>query len=46
VSRRLGNPPLAGFQCAGEIGMIGQRSFVHTQSASLVIFREPHRRET
>jgi hypothetical protein len=26
--------------------MIGQRSFVHTQSASLVIFREPHRRET
>ena len=46
VSRRLGNPPLAGFQCAGEIGMIGQCSFVHTQSASLVIFREPHRRET
>ncbi|MDI9403478.1 MAG: FIST N-terminal domain-containing protein [Limnohabitans sp.] len=39
ISRRLQGIPLAGFQCAGEIGPLGNRSFVHTQTASLVLFR-------
>jgi small ligand-binding sensory domain FIST len=39
VSRRLHTSSLAGFQCAGEIGPQGKRSFVHTQTASVVLFR-------
>lgn len=39
VARRLESVPLAGFQCAGEIGPLGNRSYVHTQTASLVLFR-------
>jgi len=39
VSRRLHTSALAGFQCAGEIGPQGKRSFVHTQTASVVLFR-------
>lgn len=41
VSRRLGGAPIAGFQCAGEIGPATKRSCVHTQSASVAIFRAP-----
>ena len=39
VARRLGTRAIAGFHCAGEIGPIGRRSFVHTQTASVVAFR-------
>ena len=43
VSERLEHPPLAGFHCAGEIGPVGGRSRVHTETASLALFRAPHR---
>lgn len=33
--------PLAGFFAAGEIGPIGDRSFVHGHTASLALFRSP-----
>ncbi|MEM9083090.1 MAG: FIST N-terminal domain-containing protein [Planctomycetota bacterium] len=36
----LGGQPLAGFHAAGEIGPIGDRSFVHGHSASMAIFRK------
>jgi len=35
--------PLAGFFAAGEFGPVGNRSFLHGHTASLVLFR-PHRR--
>jgi len=40
LRRRLGGIPVAGFQCAGEIGPHGSRSSVHTQTASVVMFRQ------
>jgi small ligand-binding sensory domain FIST len=40
ASARLGAPPMAGFHAAGEIGPLGKRSFVHTQTASFALFRE------
>ena len=43
VQNALGNVPLAGFFCAGEIGPVGGRNFLHGQTASLVIFRPPAR---
>ncbi len=33
--------PLAGFFAGGEFGPINNRSYVHTQAASLALFREP-----
>lgn len=39
VTRALGGAPVAGFQCAGEIAVVGKRSRVHTQSACAVAFR-------
>jgi small ligand-binding sensory domain FIST len=33
--------PLAGFFCAGEIGPIGQRNYLHGHTASLILFRAP-----
>ena len=39
ASARLGAPPMAGFHAAGEIGPLGPRSFVHTQTASFALFR-------
>jgi small ligand-binding sensory domain FIST len=38
VDRLLGPLPLAGAGCAGEIGPIGGRNFVHTFTASLALF--------
>lgn len=38
VSERLGNPPLAGFFCAGELGPVGSRNFLHGFTASLAAF--------
>lgn len=39
VQNALGNVPIAGFFCAGEIGPVGGRNFLHGQTASMVIFR-------
>jgi len=39
ASAHLGAPPMAGFHAAGEIGPLGRRSFVHTQTASFALFR-------
>jgi small ligand-binding sensory domain FIST len=33
--------PLAGFFCAGEIAPIGRRSYLHTHTASIALFRAP-----
>lgn len=35
----LGNIPIAGFFCAGEIGPVGRRNFIHSQTASMVLLR-------
>ena len=39
IRNRLGDIPLAGFFAAGEIGPIGDESFLHGHTASLAIFR-------
>ena len=36
----LGDVPLAGFFCNGEIGPVGQRSFLHGYTAAFALFRE------
>jgi small ligand-binding sensory domain FIST len=38
VQQRLGPMGLAGFFCNGEIGPVGQRSFLHGYTASLALF--------
>jgi small ligand-binding sensory domain FIST len=38
VDELLGPVPLAGMFCAGEIGPVGPRSFVHGFTASLALF--------
>lgn len=38
VRSALGDVPLAGFFCAGELGPVGSRSFVHGFTASLLAF--------
>ncbi len=38
-ARRLGNPPLAGFFAAGEIGPVGGRSWLHGHAVSAALFR-------
>jgi small ligand-binding sensory domain FIST len=35
----LGSPPMAGFFCAGEIGPVGGRSFLHGFTATMALFR-------
>lgn len=39
VHDALGDVPLAGFFAAGEIGRVGDQSFVHGHTASMVLFR-------
>jgi small ligand-binding sensory domain FIST len=41
VHDTLGSPALAGMFCAGEIGPVGGRSFVHGFTASVLVFRDP-----
>ncbi len=36
----LGNAPLAGFFCAGEIGPVADQSYTHSHTACLAVFRE------
>lgn len=37
VSKQLGDPPLAGFFCAGELGPVGPKTFLHGFTASLAL---------
>ena len=39
IQETLSGIPLAGFFCAGEIGPVGSRNFLHGHTASLVLFR-------
>jgi small ligand-binding sensory domain FIST len=41
VTDTLDRPALAGMSCAGEVGPVGGRSFVHGFTASLALFSEP-----
>lgn len=41
VSDTLGTAALAGMFCAGELGPVGDRSFVHGFTASIAVFRAP-----
>ena len=40
ITDALGGSPLAGMSCAGEIGPIGGRSFVHGFTASVALFHD------
>jgi small ligand-binding sensory domain FIST len=40
VSDALDRAPVAGMSCAGELGPVGDRSFLHAFSASIALFRE------
>ncbi len=39
VQRVLGNVPIAGFFCAGEIGPVGCKNLLHAHTACLAVFR-------
>jgi len=39
IATMLGDIPLAGFFCAGELGPVGGQNFLHTFTASIAIFR-------
>jgi small ligand-binding sensory domain FIST len=41
IDERLGSVPVAGFFAAGEIGPVGNQSFLHGHTASLGVFRAP-----
>lgn len=41
ITDALGGVPLAGMSCAGELGPVGGRSFLHGFSASVLLFHEP-----
>ena len=38
VAEALGEVPLAGFFCNGEIGPVGGRSFLHSFTATMAVF--------
>ena len=40
IQQRLGGLPLAGFFCAGELGPVGGRNFLHGFTASMALFYE------
>jgi small ligand-binding sensory domain FIST len=40
VSSAIADGPVAGMSCAGEIGPVGGRSFLHGFTASVVVFRD------
>jgi small ligand-binding sensory domain FIST len=40
IQDALGGVPLAGFFCAGEIGPVGGKNFLHGHTASMAIFRQ------
>jgi small ligand-binding sensory domain FIST len=45
LQKALGGVPAGGMFCAGEIGPVGERNFLHGHTASIVILREAVRRE-
>jgi small ligand-binding sensory domain FIST len=40
LASELDNPPVAGFFCAGELGPVGGKSFLHGFTASMALFSE------
>ena len=41
IATLLGDIPLAGFFCAGELGPVGGHNFLHTFTASIALFPDP-----
>jgi small ligand-binding sensory domain FIST len=41
VTNMLGEIPLAGFFCAGELGPVGGQNFLHAFTASIALFGQP-----
>jgi small ligand-binding sensory domain FIST len=41
IAATLGDIPLAGFFCAGELGPVGGQNFLHTFTASIALFPDP-----
>jgi small ligand-binding sensory domain FIST len=41
VGEELGDPPLAGFFCNGEIGPVGGKNFLHGFTATMAVFAAP-----
>ena len=46
IAEMLGEIPLAGFFCAGELGPVGGQNFLHTFTASIALFPETLSPET
>jgi small ligand-binding sensory domain FIST len=44
VAAATGEAPMAGFFAQGELGPVGGRNFLHTFTASMAVFCEPHER--
>jgi small ligand-binding sensory domain FIST len=40
LAAELDNPPIAGFFCAGELGPVGSKNFLHGFSASMALFSD------
>ncbi len=40
LASELGDPPIAGFFCAGELGPVGSKNFLHGFTASMALFSE------
>jgi len=43
IAKMLGEIPVAGFFCAGELGPVGRRNFLHTFTASIALFPDAAR---
>ena len=43
IAKILGEIPVAGFFCAGELGPVGRRNFLHTFTASIALFPDAAR---
>ncbi len=41
MAKLLGEIPVAGFSCAGELGPVGGQNFLHTFTASIALFPQP-----
>ena len=41
IAAMLGDIPVAGFFCAGELGPVGGQNFLHTFTASIALFPDP-----
>jgi small ligand-binding sensory domain FIST len=41
IASVLGDIPVAGFFCAGELGPVGGQNFLHTFTASIAVFSDP-----